>query len=200
VAACRKPVFVDKPFAVTSAEAREIMGLADQYRIPCMSASVRRYAETLQDVHKRQGEAPVTGAECFGPIEFVPTQPGWYWYGIHTVEVLYALLGQGCVSVTAVSGDGHELIVGKWRDGRVGLARGNAHPNVSHGALIHRANGTTFIDTASDGLQKYGRLMEAVLAMIRTGKPAVEPEETLEIIRFIEAANESRETGNTVYL
>jgi len=34
-----------------------------------------------------------------------------------------------------------------------------------------------------------------VLEMFRTGRPAVGADEMLEIIRFLEAANESRESG-----
>lgn len=200
VVSFRKPVFIDKPFAVSSIEAKYMVQCAESNGIPCMSSSVRRFSPHLTAALQNGENGVITGAECYGPIEFVTSQPGWYWYGIHTVEALYAILGRGCFSVTAVSRDGHEAVVGTWRDGRIGIARGNRHPNVAHGALIHWEKVTRHVDTAADGMQKYSILLQSVLEMAGNGRPAVHPEETLEIIRFIEAANESRETGKTVIL
>jgi hypothetical protein len=198
IARFRKPVFIDKPFAVSHADAKKMVTLAEEKQIPLMSSSVRRYAEGLAAALGDDSKGAVTGAECYGPIEFVPSQPGWYWYGIHTVEVLFSIMGKGCSAVKAYSDGGQEVIVGKWNDGRVGIARGNRHPNISHGALIHRESGSQFVDSATDGLKKYAHLLETAVHMFRTGQPGVDPLETLEIIRFIEAANESRESGQIV--
>lgn len=200
IAAYGKPVFIDKPLAVSSEDAIEIFTLAEQYGIPCMSSSSRRYAgglvETLEDPEK----GPIVGAEVYGVVDFMPTQPGWYWYGIHIVEVLYTILGTGCVSVTAYAQGKHEVIVGVWADGRVGVARGNPHPNFGHGALIHREKGTVYVDTASGGMANYAELVRQALDMFETGYSPVPAQETIEIIRFIEAANESRSTGKTIQL
>jgi predicted dehydrogenase len=129
-----------------------------------------------------------------------PTQPGLFWYGIHAVEALYTILGKGCLQVTAVSNDDHELVVGLWRDGRVGTVRGNRKGNKAFGALIHREGGTRHIDTKAHPKPSYAGLLERVMAMFRTREANLDAEETLEIIRFIEAANESRSTGRTVRL
>ena len=47
---------------------------------------------------------------------------------------------------------------------------------------------------------KYANLLDQIMAFLRSGQPAVDPEETVETIRFIEAANESRTTGKSVTL
>lgn len=194
-----KPVFIDKPLAVSSADAQAIFDVARQQGIPCMSSSVRRFARELVLTLAEEENGPIQGAEAYGVIDFMPTQPGWYWYGIHVVETLYAVMGTGCVSVTAHSQGGHEVITGIWADGRVGIARGNPHPNGSAGALVHREKGTAFVDqSVGGGMESYAGLICRVLHMFDTGVVAVPPEETIEIIRFIEAANESRESGKTV--
>jgi predicted dehydrogenase len=195
-----KPVFIDKPLAVSSADAQAIFEIAEQYGVPCMSSSTRRFASELVQAIANEDDGPITGAESYGVIDFMPTQPGWYWYGIHNVEGLYAILGKGCVSVTAISHGTHEVITGIWADGRIGVVRGNPHPNGSQGALIHREKGTTFVNTATGGMSCYAELVKNVLNMFESGKPSIPPQETIEIIRFIEAANESRETGKTVEL
>ncbi|WJH37051.1 hypothetical protein N6H14_16065 [Paenibacillus sp. CC-CFT747] len=133
-------------------------------------------------------------------IDFMPTQPGWYWYGIHTVEVLYAIMGTGCTAVTATRAGDQEVITGVWADGRIGVVRGNPHPNGTAGAVIHREKGSRFADLAADGMGAYAGLMQRVIGMFESGQVPVPHEETIEIIRFIEAANESRESGKTVAL
>ncbi len=200
VAPLGKPVFIDKPFAVDSQGAMYMAELAAKHNIPYMSSSVRRYSPNLTAALASSDKGAIQGAECYGPIEFIPSQPGWYWYGIHTVEVLYAVMGKGCESVSAISKGTHEVIIGHWRDGRIGIARGNRQPNNGHGAIIHREKCTEHVDTGSDGLKKYACLLSSVLEMGATGRPTLEDRKTLEIIRFIEAANESRVTGQIVSL
>src|SRR5262245_8444121 len=41
----RRPTFIDKPFAITSADAREMYRLAEQHGVTLMSNSALRYAE-----------------------------------------------------------------------------------------------------------------------------------------------------------
>ncbi|HZG76955.1 MAG TPA: Gfo/Idh/MocA family oxidoreductase [Paenibacillus sp.] len=200
VAPYGKPVFIDKPLALRGEEAKEIFAIAQQYGIPCMSSSTRRFARALVEELGHPEKGPILGAEVYGIIDFMPTQTGWFWYGIHNVEVLYAILGTGCVSVTAYSQGKHEVIVGVWSDGRVGIVRGNPHPNGGNGALIHRENETAYVDTAPSGMANYAELVKQALHMFETGISPVPAEETIEIIHFIEAANESRATGKPILL
>jgi hypothetical protein len=50
--------------------------------------------------------------------------PDLFWYGIHSVESLYQLMGPGCVRVARVHTDGADTVVGAWKDGRIGEIRG----------------------------------------------------------------------------
>jgi predicted dehydrogenase len=43
-------------------------------------------------------------------------------------------------------------------------------------------------------------MLDAILRTLPQGKSDVKPEETLEVVRIIEAANQSRESGKTVTL
>ncbi|MBW7453809.1 Gfo/Idh/MocA family oxidoreductase, partial [Paenibacillus sepulcri] len=47
VAPYGKPVFIDKPFAISLADAETIAAAAKQYQVPLMSCSALRYAEGL---------------------------------------------------------------------------------------------------------------------------------------------------------
>lgn len=195
-----KPVFVDKPFATTTAEAKEIMRLAVEYKLPIMSSSSLRYATGIADALNGNTDDVIIGADCYGPTELQPTQPGLFWYGIHTVEMLYRILGKGCVQVTAATNESHEFVVGQWSDGRIGTIRGNRLGNMTMGATIHRTKESQFVDCSKYPKPVYASLLEMIVAMFHSGTSPVDPEETLEIIRFLEAANESRATGKTVSL
>lgn len=195
-----KPVFIDKPFAVNSEDAAAMAALAKHYNIPLMSCSALRYAEGLTKEMDERGKQKIIGMDCYGPMAIQPTQPGLFWYGIHTAEMLFSALGTGCVEVTAFTNEDHDLIVGLWRNGRVGTLRGNRKGNNQFGAVIHWEDSSRFVDVYSHPKPYYASLLEKIMAMFQTGKPPIDLRETQEIVRFIEAANESRETGKTVKL
>jgi hypothetical protein len=192
-----KPVFIDKPLAVTSADAREIARLAQEHNVPIMSSSSLRYLASLTELLDRSGEdvKPITGADTYGPLSFQPTQPGYFWYGIHSVEMLFAILGPGCKEVRAFAGEGQDVIVGTWADGRIGTVRGNQSSNWLYGATIHRENRSDACTSENAAKPGYASLLEQVMVLFTTGKSPLDIAETLEVIRFLEAANESREAG-----
>jgi len=200
IAPSGKPVFIDKPFAVSSKDAAEMFAIAARYQVPLMSCSSLRYVEELEAELLRGRDEAVLGADCYGPIEFEPPLPGYYWYGIHTVEMLYRIMGRGCVSVTVASNEAYDSIVGVWQDGRIGTVRGNRRGNWQYGALIHRTAATRFVDVCLEDKPFYAGLLNKIIHMFQTGKPDIERDETLEIIRFLECANESRLSGTTVKL
>lgn len=197
-----KPVFVDKPFAVEVADAQEILQLAEQYSIPIMSCSALRYAEGLSERLSvpAEGDQAIIGADTYGPMAIEPTQKGYFWYGIHSVEMLFAILGQGCVEVQSITTEDHDVIIGRWADGRIGTVRGNRKGNASFGATIHRMKGSEPVDVYANPKPYYASLLERVMGLFESGKSPIDPQETLQVIRFIEAANASRASGKTVTL
>lgn len=197
-----KPVFIDKPFATSLADARAIVELAREHRVPLMSSSSLRYAAGLTEALERATpeDGGIIGADCYGPTPLEPLMPGLFTYGIHAVEMLYSILGPGCVEVCTRSDDEYDLAVGVWADGRIGTVRGNRRGNYKFGALIHREQGTVFADASAHPKPYYAGLLEHVIEMFRTGVEPIPIEESLEVIRFIEASNESALTGKPIRL
>lgn len=200
IAEYKRPTFIDKPFAVSSADARAIADLAIEKGIAMFSASSLRFAEPLVQALGEVGRENIWGADFSGPMAIEPTQPGLFWYGIHTVEMLYATFGRGCARVTTVTNEDHDLVTAEWADGRIGTIRGNRKQGYSFGALLHSDAGMRFVDASNHPKPGYAGLLERTIPMFRGGEPPIDIEETVETIRFIEAANESRETGKTVTL
>ncbi|THF75528.1 gfo/Idh/MocA family oxidoreductase [Cohnella fermenti] len=225
-----RPVFVDKPLATTYRDARELAKLAAALGVPLLSGSALRYAEDMvAGLERVGGREAMIGADCYGPIAMDAALGGYLWYGIHAAEMLYAAMGTGCERVTAVaaggsSGDGQlvvgngrmaggnggnggsgrlagEHLVGVWKDGRVGTMRGS-YSGAEFGAVLHREAASCYMRVKPESRPFYASLLERVIPFLRgdevPGLPTVD--ETLEIIRFLEAANLSRERGRTVRL
>lgn len=196
-----KPVFIDKPLAVTSEDAKAIAKLAEKYGTPFFSSSMLRFGGPLVALLGDGSAGAILGADCSGPLDFQPTQPGLFWYGIHSVEMLYAALGEGCHSVRAVCKDTQEWVVGQWKDGRIGTIRGNRTGGSDFYIVLHRERGSNGINAlGANYTAGHQQLLKNFIAMARGGAPPVRPSLTLELIRFIEAANESRVSGADVRL
>ncbi len=113
---------------------------------------------------------------------------------------LYAALGRGCERVQAISTPDAEFVTGLWKDGRIGTVRGNRTGNKSFGVLLHAPKTSRFVDVMNHPKPAYAGLLQQAITMFHTRQTPIEIEETLEIVRFIEAANQSRETGESVTL
>ena len=200
IADWRLPVFIDKPLACHAADARAIADLAAHCGTPVMSASALRFGESLLKALSDKPLGPVTGGDFFGPMPFVDKIPGYLWYGIHTAEMLYAAMGAGCREVRAIRHADHDIIVGQWADGRIGTARGNRTGNNTYGGTIHHGRKSRSFDISASAKPFCQSLLERIIAFLESGSPGVPMDESIEVIRFLEAANESAPTGNPVLL
>lgn len=187
-----KPVFLDKPFALHGIDARAIFNVAAKFKSPIFTSSSLRFSGALTRVVTPETRPLVKGAHFHGPGSLEPTNPGFYWYGIHAIEMLYTAMGRGCRSVRVVSNDQFDLITGVWADGRIGSAHCNRIGNDKYHGLVHFEKQTAIIDVQAETKGFFTCLSEAIVEFFRTGRPPVEAEETIELIRFIEVANESR--------
>jgi hypothetical protein len=191
-AAKGKPVFVDKPFALRTIDARAIFNVAKKLNVPIFTSSSLRFTGALTRVVTPETKALVKGAQFHGPAALEVTNPGFFWYGIHPIEMLYTTMGRGCQSVRVVTNDSFDLITGVWADGRIGTVHCNRTANYEYHGLVHFEKTSAHVNVQTETKGFFTCLAEAILLFFQTGKPPVEAEETIELIRFIEAANESR--------
>jgi predicted dehydrogenase len=191
VIAAKKPLFIDKPLAGSLADAVAIAELAKKNDVPWFSSSSLRFGPKLVALKTDPKVGEIVGATAFSPCKTEPHHPDLYWYGIHGVEALYTLMGPGCESVTRVQTDGAELVVGTWKGGRIGTFRGMREGKADYGAI---AFGTKGIATQI-GFEGYKPLAEQIGRFFKTRKPPVAAEETIELMAFMEAADESKRQG-----
>jgi hypothetical protein len=191
VIAAKKPMFIDKPFATTLADAREIARLAKAAGVPWFSTSSLRYGA----IGSNASFPDVTGATVWGPGPVIPQfQLDLSWYAIHPIEVLYTIMGRGCDSVSRTSGPNGDMVVGRWKDGRIGTVYA-ARPDADYGAVIFRGKEVVDLHPKKGAASEYRPLVLEIVKFFQTGKPPVANEDTLEIMAFMDAAQRSKDEG-----
>jgi predicted dehydrogenase len=188
-----KPVFIDKPLAGTLADAIAISELAKKYDDPWFSSSSLRFGAKVQKLRDDPAVGRVIGCDTWGPCPTEPHHPDLFWYGIHGVELLYTCMGPGCESVTRVHTDGTDVVVGRWKDGRIGAFRGLRQGKEDYGVVVFGSKG---VATAL-GFEGYEPLVEQIATFFKTRNPPVSPDETIELMAFMDAADESKREGGS---
>lgn len=199
VIAARKPLFIDKPMASSTKDGAEIVRLAKAGKVPVFSASSRRFVEDVQMLRANTKVGTVLGAATYGPATIEPHHPDLFWYGVHAVETLYELMGPGCVSVSRTHTDGTDVVVGTWADGRIGTVRGVRSGKYStYGQTIFGSGDVASMTSEMSlpgGAKRrtgYYELVKRIIEFYRTGVAPVSPDETVETLAFMEAADLSK--------
>jgi hypothetical protein len=186
--ACGKPLWIDKPLASSLEDAREILQLAKSAGVPWFSASALRYGKDVDSLKFPDA----TGAVAWGAGPLGKDQLDLAYYAIHVVELLYAVLGPGCQEVMRTHTDASDVIIGKWKGGRIGEVRA-LRPDSDYGTLIFRDGGkTAVVPNIDDG---YRPLVVEIVKFFQTKQAPVTNEETLEVIEFMAAAQRSMAQG-----
>jgi predicted dehydrogenase len=185
-----KPVFIDKPAAASLVDVIAIFRYAEKTGTPCFSSSALRYCTAVTNLADDDAIGDLNGCSVASPFSTEPHHIDLAWYGVHGIEAIYALLGPGCVAVSRVDGPSATHVVGRWNDGRIADWRG------LKGSSEYLF--TAFGDSSAGqqrGFSGYGPMVEEICKFFRTGKPPLEPAETIEMFALMEAADESLRRG-----
>ena len=186
-----KPLFIDKPMGGNLVDVLEIFRLAKENNVPCWSSSSLRYCPGIVELKEKNTVGRILGCDVYSPCSLEEHHPDLYWYGVHGVEMLFAIMGPGCESVRRTQTEGYEFVVGLWRGGRIGTYRGLRTGKSGYG-------GTIFGDKGMAQIGKYGGyepLVDEVIKFFKTGKVPVPAKETIEIFAFMSAADVSKARG-----
>lgn len=195
-----KPVFVDKPVAASLVDAIAIYKAAEILNVPLFTSSSLRFTTGAQEI-KAGAIGEILGCDTFSPCPIEATHPDLFWYGIHGVEPLFTLMGPGCETVTRVHTESCDVVVGTWSDGRIGTFRGRRGKDGKYmggyGGTAFGTKGTRPIGSFSG----YEPLLSEIIKFFKSGDTPIDPQETLEIYAFMQAADASRQQdGKTVSL
>lgn len=188
------PTFVDKPFAGNLKEAEAMIALAEKYRTPLMSCSSLRYDPQITAALAKQTElGKILSVEVWGPCALHDGNPGLLHYGIHGVEMLYTLLGPGCVEVQSWRTEPSEVLMARWPNGHLSTLRGIRAGQYGFGFVAHYEKGN--LTYMISGSAYYREMLKAIVGMFQTKKPPIPYTEMRELMAFIEAADKSAATG-----
>jgi predicted dehydrogenase len=185
-----KPVYIDKPLGGNLREVLEIAALAEKTNTPLFSASSLRYSPGVAEL-KKPNVGRMLGAISYGPCSLEPHHTDLYWYGVHATEALYTVMGPGCETVSRVSTPDTDVVTGVWKDGRTGVVYGYRNSKSLYRVTVF---GTTSVRDSKDG-HDYAPLVKDILEFFHTRKSPVPLAETVEIMAYMEAADESKRAG-----
>jgi predicted dehydrogenase len=187
-----KRVFIDKPLAGNLDDARAIVRLSKETGTPFFSSSSYRFHPDIPRLRDNPGVGKVTTVRASSPLNVMPYQPDLYYYGIHGVEALYAVIGRGCVSVSRKGDSEADVTTGKWQDGRVGIYYGQLKSTDKQ--PIVRIQGDKGVAETS-ATTPYDALAITIAQFFHTGHSPVDSADTIEILEFMSAAQLSKERG-----
>jgi hypothetical protein len=186
------PTFVDKPFAETVAQAEAMIALAAKHNAPLLSCSALRYDLQVQAALAKQEQfGRILSADVWGACALHAGNPGLLHYGIHGVEMLYALLGPGCRQVQMVRTEQGEVATALWPNGHPSTLRGIRDGQYGFGFVAHFEKGN--VPFVMEGAAFYRELLKTFVRMCVTRTPPLDYAVLREIIVFIRAADASAE-------
>jgi hypothetical protein len=196
----RKPVFIDKPLGANLKEVEQVYKAAAQYDASFFTSSALRYTTPIMQI-RAAASTPATptpaapnpgkvlGASCFSPCTIEPTHEDLYWYGIHGVEMLFAVMGPGCKTVQAAHTADTDMAVGIWEDGRIGTFRGTRTGVNAFGGIVFGEQHNIILGD----YEGYEGLLKAIIDYFASGQVPVPIQETREIYAFMSAFQKSRQ-------
>ncbi len=195
------PVFVDKPFCIDLNEGVEFVRFAKGQGVAIASYSVLSLQRSVRDFAERlKGLGSLRSLVTAGPGDVDDPNGGVYFYGIHQVDLVCALLKRPAVSVTAtrhgddgvaaVTFEGGPMVVVSllkdwWAGGFTATAFGEEGEGVQHSALAFDEK------MYLTGIQRFCRMFE-------TGEEPIPPAAYLQPVAILAAMQESFETGRPV--
>lgn len=185
-----KRMFIDKPIAGSLGDTIAIFEASKKYKVPVFSTSSLRYMDSVKKVV--DGEiGGVLGADTFSPAELESSHPDLLWYGIHGIETLFTVMGKGCIQVSRIHAQDTDVAVGIWSDGRIGTFRGTRNGKALYGGTAYGEKGNRVLGP----FEGYDPMLVKITEFFDTGIAPVDPEETIEIVAFAVAADQSKQNG-----
>ena len=185
-----KRVFIDKPLAASLEDVHRIVQLARQTGTPFFSSSSTRFRPGVSRLSDNRDVGRVTKVQATYALNRLEFHPDLFYYGIHGVEALYAVMGTGCGAVSRRIERDADITTCTWQDGRIGIYHGTLKP-APHMPLLHVWRERVTTDIAGAG--NYEEMLRAIAEFFHTGRVPFDVAETIEMFEFMTAADLSKE-------
>lgn len=181
-----KPVYVDKTFAPDVEAGRRMFDRAKEHHTPVMSTSAQRYCASIMDYLERE-RGNTKFMSTVGPHDLSN-------YAVHQLEPIVAVMGTGVKRVKAFSvGSKVTQMIMDYGDGRIASLTQTPNPWAEFNFMVSDGEKGERLDSSD----YYINTMKAILDFFETGVSPVPEEETMEVLRLIDAAKEARRMPDT---
>jgi predicted dehydrogenase len=184
------PVFVDKPLTLDVSELRAFKPYLEKGQL--MSCSGMRYA--------REMDEPRADLAAYGRLKLIrgAIVLSWEKYGIHLLEAILALATARPISVLTLKAE-HASSVVRLEDGALIQIDALGECARTFHIEIFGTQRTGIFDI-TDNFSMFRRMLWQFTESIRTGRPAIPPQQTLEIMRVLIAGRMARDENREVFL
>ncbi|QUG40674.1 Gfo/Idh/MocA family oxidoreductase [Psychrobacillus sp. INOP01] len=181
-----KPIFIDKPVVMSSAEMQELINLSKVNNTPVMSSSSLRFSESVAAV---SNNTDIQSGYFFGPTPHQEQMPGYFWYGIHLLEMVVTIFGTEVEKMKIETYKDCEQIHLTFANGKHAILRGENEWHNRFGAILHSKESIHSLRLWEEEKPYYAGLIEQVVHFFETGVSPVAIEETERIVGLIEKIN-----------
>ena len=108
-----KPIFIDKPIVYNMTSFTEMKQYIRKHDLRVYSSSALRFTQLVTNAYARF--ETTTHIVIEGPLTFVDGIPSYHWYGIHCLEMLYALSAEVTIKKLEIN-DTYEYLSGTISD------------------------------------------------------------------------------------
>jgi predicted dehydrogenase len=188
------PTFCDKPLAMTAREAQAVARLAWERGTKFMSASSLRFVPDVVALAKEAaalGDIHLATAACGNELVY---------YGIHALELAYAILGRGAVSCLNVGQPGRNVVRVRYANGRDLLLLVGEREWMRAGYQLNLYGTKGWRSLTPNLADLYWYLLAEFVGYVRTGREVVAIEEEVEVIAVLEAGKRSLAENREVTL
>lgn len=186
------PIFIDKPLADNEEDLRTIVKWYDN-GAHIQSSSSMRYVKSFEPFYKNHYE--------LGNIRYIVSPMAKYWetYGMHAIEAMHPLLGQGFEWVENLGDHDHAMVHLRHKNGcDVSIPMGYGF--ASNGLTVMAQYGSCVLED-SDSYYAFKKQLDVFVHYLRTGEEEHPFSDTIEMAKILIAGLKSRdEGGRRVYL
>lgn len=182
-----KPIFIDKPIVLSVEDFNEIVQLSTDFNTPFFSASSLRYSDLLTDDIKQN---TIDFIYAYGPLPFETVMPGYYWYGIHSLEWIEELLQSDVISFDRCILEEAELLTMHFSNGKKVVFRGEYEWNDKFGGVIHQSGVPNTILFWESEKPYYASLLEKIITFFQTRESPLPIYRMKRVVQWIEKINQ----------
>jgi len=189
------PVFLDKPLADNLKNGLKIFNLAKEKELKVWSSSSLRFTPEIRSC-VAEISSPVF-CNVYGPLGKAASGNSLIWYGVHTFEMLMALMGKGARSVFAREDNSGTVAIVDYDDNRRGIVECNSDAFFYGGRAQNSKGVSSFTVNFANAAELYACLITALEDFFINGTIPVSFADTLEIQAMMEATLKSQVSGRT---